>query len=93
MSELHEKYGECLGLNKPGDPQCLPVDDPAYRPPTPEEIRDALRHGEYWTGAVAAVHLGVSGRTIRKWTGGEQEMPYAAWRLLLILKRIVGVFD
>ena len=28
--------------------------------------------------------LTISGRTLRKWTGGEQKMPYSAWRLLRV---------
>jgi hypothetical protein len=68
----------------------LPFLDDRFRPPTPEEIREVLRLLG-WTGSFAALQLGVGaregksgGRTIRKWTGGEQPMPYSAWRLLLI---------
>ena len=57
--------------------------EPDYRPPNPDEIREALRRGGL-TGSRAGELLGVNGRTIRKWTGGEQTMPYSAWRLLLI---------
>jgi hypothetical protein len=28
--------------------------------------------------------LTISGRTVRKWTGGEQKMPCSGWRLLLV---------
>lgn len=60
----------------------LPFVDPHYSPPTQDEIRTALRLGGL-TGSKAGDLLGVSGRTIRKWTGGDQAIPYSAWRLLL----------
>jgi hypothetical protein len=61
----------------------LPFYDERYRPPTPEEIREVLRLLA-WTGSFAGSQLGVTGRTVRKWTGGEAPMPYSAWRLMLI---------
>ena len=61
----------------------LPFSDDRYQAPTPEEIRAAIAHGNY-TGSQAGEILGVTGRTVRKWTGGEREMPYSAWRLLLL---------
>lgn len=61
----------------------LEYSDSRYTPPEPDEIRAAL-HLASLTGREAADLLGVStGRTIRKWVGGEQAMPYAAWRLLI----------
>ena len=61
----------------------LPFADPNYQAPTSDEIRAALKHGGM-TGAGAGALLGVGGRTVRKWTGGERDIPYSAWRLLLI---------
>lgn len=61
----------------------LPFSDQQYEPPTSEEVRQALKHGGL-TGAAAGQLLGVGGRTVRKWTGGERDIPYSAWRLLLI---------
>lgn len=61
----------------------LPYADPRYQEPTAEEIRAVLKYVGL-TGSEAAALLGVkTGRTVRKWTGGEQAMPYSAWRLLL----------
>lgn len=54
-----------------------------YQPPTPDEIR-ALLSEQGWTGAQAGLIVGVDSRTIRRWTGGERSIPYAAWRLLLV---------
>ena len=63
---------------------CLvPFSDPGYIEPTPDEIREAVRRSGL-SGSAAGQLLGVNGRTIRKWIGGERDMPYSAWRLLLI---------
>ncbi len=63
---------------------CLvPFEDPTYEPPTPEEVREAIRRAGY-TGAQVGALLGVTGRTVRKWVGGERAIPYSAWRLLLV---------
>lgn len=51
--------------------------------PSPDDIRDALKHAGL-TGSNAGNLLGVNGRTIRKWTGGEQRMPHSAWLTLLV---------
>jgi DNA-binding transcriptional regulator YiaG len=51
--------------------------------PSPDEIRDALKHAGL-TGSNAGDLLGVSGRTVRKWTGGDQKMPHSAWLTLLV---------
>lgn len=73
---------------------CRVFTDPNYRSPTSDEIRMALKIGGL-TGGQAAKLLGVStvggSRTVRKWTGGEREIPYSAWRLLLILIGVVSV--
>lgn len=54
-----------------------------YTPPNKNEVREVLRRGQL-TGAVAGDLVGVTDRTIRKWTGTDQKMSYASWRLLLI---------
>ena len=83
MTEERAAYRVPGGPSAIRDTTRLPFSDPAREAPTPEEIRTALRNAEL-TGSMAGELLGVSGRTIRKWTGGEREMPYSAWRLLLI---------
>lgn len=48
----------------------------------PERLRDFLReHG--LSGSKAGALIGVTSRTIRKWTGGEHDMPYSAWFCLV----------
>ena len=65
------------------------VDRRACRSPIPDTRRRREQNSGkcYWlafTGVQARALLGVSGRMIRKWIGGEREIPYSAWRLLLI---------
>lgn len=59
----------------------LDYSDPGYLKPEPGELRALLWEANL-TGAQAGDLVGVNSRTIRKWTGGEREIPYAAWRLL-----------
>jgi len=48
----------------------VPILDPAYEQPTPEEIRIVMRQAGL-TGSATGEVLGVNGWTVRKWTGGE----------------------
>ena len=61
----------------------LEFSDPDYASPTPDEIKRVLTANGL-SGSRAGDLLGVNSRTIRKWTGGEQRMPYSAWKLLLL---------
>jgi hypothetical protein len=58
-----------------------PFSDNWKRPPG-EAIKETLSRAGL-TGDEAAQLTGVSdGRTVRRWTGDEREIPYAAWALL-----------
>lgn len=48
---------------------------------TPDEFRALLRRGNL-TGSAAAAIAGVNPRTIRRWIGGDSEIPYSAWSLI-----------
>jgi hypothetical protein len=62
----------------------LPFADPRYEPPTPSEFRSVLQIAG-WSGELAAARLGLnSARTVRKLVGGEREIPYSLWRLMLL---------
>lgn len=54
--------------------------------PTPDEVREILLRidpPKGLKGAEAAKLLGIhSGRQIRRWTGGDAPIPYAAWAIL-----------
>ncbi len=59
-----------------------------FEPPSLEEIREAFNP---YTGAEVGEMLGVDARAVRRWlqdpdtTKGSREIPYAAWRLFLII--------
>lgn len=54
-----------------------------FEPPTPDEIREFLKSHDL-SGSEAGEIVGVDPRTIRRWTGGDRAIPYAAWRLLIL---------
>ena len=53
--------------------------------PSPEGLRKLLKEKNL-TGNKAATIVGVHGRTVRKWTGGERGIPAAAWKLLIMYR-------
>ena len=64
-------------------PWCLSPAE-SWQQPTGDEIKEVLRLAGL-TNAEAAKMLGLGsggGRTVRRWTGEESEIPYAAWALL-----------
>ena len=77
---------------------CLPFDAPGYTPPHPEEV-DALIKLAGWSQTEVARLAGVKydrkkgSPTVRRWKAKKEdsqhrEIPYSAWRLLLILAGI-----
>lgn len=60
-----------------------------YRPPTGLELRALLRA---WglTGGSAGALIGVNSRTVRRWTGDDMAMPYAA--LFCLAAKMTGRF-
>jgi hypothetical protein len=60
----------------------LPLDDPRYVPPTAHEVREIL----HLLGVNPSLvnFVGTDGPTLRTWIGGESDIPYSAWRVLLI---------
>ncbi|RJX65824.1 hypothetical protein DZ860_20910 [Vibrio sinensis] len=74
------------------------IDDPLYREPTAEEITEVIDHlAEIHSLGVVSKQLGLKSksnptRTLNRWKSGENEIPYPAWRLLLVLDgRVVEV--
>lgn len=61
----------------------LPFASERYMPPTKDEFRTVTQVLGL-TGSAVGKLLGVEDRTVRRWIGGDREIPYAAWRLLLI---------
>jgi len=64
---------------------CLaPAASGKWQQPTGDEIKTVLRQAGL-TGGQAAKYLGLGtggDRTVRRWTGGDASIPYAAWALL-----------
>lgn len=56
--------------------------------PTGDEIREVMKLAGL-TGSAFGSLVGVNSRTVRKWTGEEREIPFAAWRLLCVYCKIV----
>ena len=56
-----------------------------WEKPSKEEIREVIKRAGF-TGAQAAAFVGLKpeagGRNVRRWTGGQTEIPYSAWALL-----------
>lgn len=82
MTEEHGEY-RVAGRTEVRHEARLPFADPRYRPPTAAEVREVIRVLGL-TGSQAGVLLGVTSRAIRKWIGDESDVPYSAWRLLLV---------
>lgn len=62
----------------------LPFADARYVSPSTDEIREVVRRLGL-TSAQAADRVGVSShRKMREYLGGQRDLSYAAWRLLLI---------
>ena len=61
-----------------------------YEPPTPEEFRELLARWEL-TGAAAGALVGVNGRQVRRYTGGQTAVPYALLFTLAMKKERVAI--
>jgi hypothetical protein len=65
-------------------PECLRPADDGWEPPTADEVR-AIISATGLSGSGVARFLGISSkgsRVIRRWAGGEDQIPYSAWALL-----------
>lgn len=51
--------------------------------PSGMEIKAALSMAG-WSGEEMARRLSVDGRTVRRWTGDDKQIPYAAWCVLCL---------
>lgn len=102
--ESHPKY-EISGRIELSDLSARPCtklySDPQYLPPTPAEVDGLIKLME-WSQSDVAKLTGVSydpkkgSTTVRKWrtpigNAEHREIPYAAWRLLLLHAGVVGL--
>jgi hypothetical protein len=60
----------------------LPFADPQYAAPTQDEFREVARM--VGSGSEVAAVVGVDKRRVREYIGGQKDIPYALWRLLLL---------
>lgn len=75
-----EQLRQELALDRPGLFDAYSAD---WQAPSVAEFRELLRVADL-SASQAGLLVGVDGRKIRKWAGGEGELPYAVWRLLSI---------
>lgn len=84
-------------------PCALPFSHAAYVPPTPEEVNRLIKLVG-WSQSVTAKLVGVNyvpkkgSSTIRKWQASVEkddyrEIPYSAWRLMLLYAGVVSIDD
>ncbi len=81
------------------DPAILAPANAGFRQPTPEELRQVIKRcyrpdGGTFSGSDVADLTGTTSRTVRRWTSfgdddTHKDIPYAAWRLLLIAAGLV----
>lgn len=69
-----------LSLDRPG---LFDAYAPGWQAPSVAEFRELMRVAEL-SASQAGMLVGVDGRKIRKWAGGDGDVPYAVWRLLSI---------
>ena len=69
-----------LALDRPG---LFDAYAPGWQSPSVAEFRELLRVADL-SASQAGMLVGVDGRKIRKWAGGDGDVPYAVWRLLSI---------
>ena len=62
----------------------LPFASPKHKAPTGDEFRALTQRLELSGSQVAGLVGETDARTVRKWIGGEREIPYSVWRLLQI---------
>jgi hypothetical protein len=88
MSEARAKNQVSGLLTGPNPGTLLPFHDPDFIAPTHVDLR-AITQQHALTGTAVARITGVLPRTVRKWlapaeVANHTQIPYAAWRLLLI---------
>lgn len=80
MDEFEQRRAELL--KQAIRPESLRRFADGWEPPDSNAVRAVLSLAKL-TGGAAAKKVGIhDSRTVRRWTGGETAIPYAAWALL-----------
>ena len=95
MSEARASYLVQTEQHIPTTSTLLPFSDPDYSEPSWKDLRAVIQRLG-WTGSQVSDFVGVESRTVRKWTSppdtsNHAQVPYAAWRLLLIAAGLVKI--
>lgn len=99
MSKPFDKVSIEERVSFTGQPCCLPFSHPNYEPPTPDQVSYLVKACG-WSQREVALIAGVGhdpkkgSTTVRKWRAPadkpeHRQIPYAAWRLLLIYAGVV----
>ncbi len=80
MSEERQGYGRA----EPRRETRLPFSSELYRAPTKDEFRTVTQLLGLTGKQVADLVGAEDARTVRRWIGGERDIPYSVWRVLLI---------
>lgn len=63
---------------------CLRPFKDGWKPPTPEELRAACNQAGLNSGGQIGELVGTNPRTVRKWLGGNEKIPYSAWAVICL---------
>lgn len=91
LSRRHCSYVHFMSESFKSPDSYRSIDDPKYRQPTGEEIKDVFEHlVSFHSKRVVCKMLGIKSKTnptqtINRWISEESDIPYTAWRMLLIL--------
>lgn len=63
-------------------PECLLPFNAGWMAPSATELRTACDMAGLTSGSDIARTVGVNPRTVRKWFGGDEAIPFAAWAIV-----------
>lgn len=103
MTEQNAAYGQASELESFKNAGCtMPAFSEFYVPPTPEQVGQLIKAAG-WSQRQVARLTGVSyndkgSTTVRKWKTPKgkpehREIPYSAWRLMLLAAGVVSISD
>lgn len=91
LSRRHCSYVHFISESFKSPDSYRSIDDPKYRKPTGEEVKEVFEHlVSYHSKGIVCKMLGIKSKTnptqtVNRWISEESDIPYPAWRMLLIL--------